>query len=144
MQRIMDMSRARWHWCVKCAAAEIWNSYEGYPKVSGLGHNEINNNKNTHWEAVPRVMAEKLTGLTHRVSIQLHLVAESCTTCSSRSRQPVRKLLGHPRILSNLTRTWAPAMNSHSVRVTQLLHSWSSITVQPCLIAACLPERSEP
>jgi len=28
--------------------------------------------------------------------IQLHLVAESCTICNSRSRRPVRKLLDTP------------------------------------------------
>jgi len=39
------------------------------------------------------VMAAKLTRLTHKTATQLHLVAESCTTCSSRSRRPVRNLL---------------------------------------------------
>jgi hypothetical protein len=48
---------------------------------------------NTRWEATQRVMAAKLTRLTHKIAIQLHLVAESCTICSSRSRRPVRKLL---------------------------------------------------
>jgi hypothetical protein len=38
-------------------------------------------------------MAAKLTRLTHKIAIQLHLVAESCTICSSRSRWPVWKLL---------------------------------------------------
>jgi hypothetical protein len=38
-------------------------------------------------------MAAKLTILTHKIAIQLHLVAESCTICSSRSRRPVRKRL---------------------------------------------------
>jgi len=38
-------------------------------------------------------MAAKLTRLTHKIAIQLHVVAESCTICSSRSRQPVWKLL---------------------------------------------------
>jgi hypothetical protein len=38
-------------------------------------------------------MVAKLTRLTHKIAIQLHLVAESCTICSSRSSQPVRKLL---------------------------------------------------
>jgi hypothetical protein len=42
------------------------------------------------------VMAAKLTGLTRKIAIQLHLVAESCTICSSRSRRPVRKLLDIP------------------------------------------------
>jgi len=43
-------------------------------------------------EATQRVMESKLTELTHKIAIQLHLVAESCTICSSRLRQPVRKL----------------------------------------------------
>jgi len=38
-------------------------------------------------------MAAKLTRLIHDIAIQLHLVAKSCTICSSRSRRPVRKLL---------------------------------------------------
>jgi hypothetical protein len=38
-------------------------------------------------------MAAKLTRLTHIIEIQLQLVAESCTICSSHSRRPVRKLL---------------------------------------------------
>jgi hypothetical protein len=66
-----------------------------YPKVSGLSHNEINNN-NTRWEATQRVMATKLTRLTHKIAIQLHLVAESSNVFSSRSRWPVRKLLDTP------------------------------------------------
>jgi hypothetical protein len=39
-------------------------------------------------------MATKLTRLIHKISIELHLVTESCTICSSRSWRPVRK---HPR-----------------------------------------------
>jgi hypothetical protein len=38
-------------------------------------------------------MVAKLTRLTHKIAIQLYLVAESCTICSSRSRWSVRKLL---------------------------------------------------
>jgi len=38
-------------------------------------------------------MAAKLTRLTHKIVIQLHLGAESCTICSSCSRWPVWKLL---------------------------------------------------
>jgi len=41
-------------------------------------------------------MAEKLTRLTHKIAIQLYLVAESCTICSSRSGRPVQKLLDTP------------------------------------------------
>jgi hypothetical protein len=36
-------------------------------------------------------MAAKLTRLTHKTAIQLYLMAESCTICSSRSRLPARK-----------------------------------------------------
>jgi len=59
-----------------------------YPKVSGLSHNEINNNKKQH-----KGLWRKTTRLTHKIAIQLHLVAESCTICSSHSGWPVRKLL---------------------------------------------------
>jgi hypothetical protein len=38
-------------------------------------------------------MAAKLTRLTHKIVIQLHVVAESCAICSYGSRRPVRKLL---------------------------------------------------
>jgi hypothetical protein len=51
---------------------------------------------NTRSEAIQSVMAAKLTRLTHKIAIQLHLVPESYTICSSRSRQPVRKLLDTP------------------------------------------------
>jgi hypothetical protein len=48
---------------------------------------------NTRWEATQRVMTAKLTRLTHKIAIQLQLVAKSYTICSSHSRRPVRKLL---------------------------------------------------
>jgi len=38
-------------------------------------------------------MAAKLTRLTYIIVIQLHLVAGSCTICSSHSRRPVWKFL---------------------------------------------------
>jgi len=41
-------------------------------------------------------MAAKLTRQTHKVAIQLHLVAQSCTICSSCSRQSVWKLFDVP------------------------------------------------
>jgi hypothetical protein len=56
---------------------------------------------NTCWESTQRVMATKLTRLTHKVAIQLHLVAESCMICSSRSRRPVWKLLDTPSYLTD-------------------------------------------
>jgi len=42
----------------------------------------------------------KLTRLTHKIVIQLHLVAESCTICSSHCRWPVRKLSDTPSYVS--------------------------------------------
>jgi hypothetical protein len=41
-------------------------------------------------------MVAKLTRLTQTIAMQLYLVAESCTICSSRFRRPVRKLLDTP------------------------------------------------
>jgi len=38
-------------------------------------------------------MEAQLTTLTHKIPMQLHLVAEGCTTCSSRSRRPVPRKL---------------------------------------------------
>jgi hypothetical protein len=46
-------------------------------------------------------MAAKLTRLTYKIAIQLHLVAESCIICSSRSRRSVRKLLDTPSYIGN-------------------------------------------
>jgi len=48
-------------------------------------------------------MAAKLTRLIHKIAIQLHLVSENSTTCSSRARLPVRKLLD---TLSYVTFSW--------------------------------------
>jgi len=42
-------------------------------------------------------MAATLARLTHKITMQLHLVAESSNIFSSRSRRPVRKLWMHPR-----------------------------------------------
>jgi hypothetical protein len=50
----------------------------------------------TRWQA--RVMAAKLTRLTHKIAIQLHLMAESSKICSSRSRRPVPKIWIQPRM----------------------------------------------
>jgi hypothetical protein len=51
-------------------------------------------------------MAAKLTILTHKIAIKLHLVAESYTICSSRSRQPVRKLLYTPSLVRVIKSRW--------------------------------------
>jgi hypothetical protein len=41
-------------------------------------------------------MAAKLTRLSHKIAIQLHLAADRRTICNSRSGRPVRKLLDTP------------------------------------------------
>jgi len=41
-------------------------------------------------------MAAKLTKLTQKIAVQLHLVAESCTIWSCHSMWPVWKLLDTP------------------------------------------------
>jgi hypothetical protein len=51
---------------------------------------------NTHWEATQSVMATKVTRLTHKIAIHLHLVSGSCIIWNSRSRRPVWKLLDTP------------------------------------------------
>jgi len=43
-------------------------------------------------------MAAKLTRPTHKILIQLHVVAESYNICSSSSRRTVRKFWIHPRV----------------------------------------------
>jgi len=48
-------------------------------------------------------MAAYLTRLTHKSGTQLHLVTESCTIYSSRSRRPVRKLLDAPSYVVELS-----------------------------------------
>jgi hypothetical protein len=49
-------------------------------------------------------MAAKLIRLTHKIAIQLHVVAESCIICSSRSKWPVQKLLDIPSLSYSLSR----------------------------------------
>jgi hypothetical protein len=49
----------------------------------------------TRSEATQRLMAAKPTTLIHRIAIQLHLVAKSCTICSSRSRRVSPETFGY-------------------------------------------------
>jgi hypothetical protein len=50
----------------------------------------------THSKATQMVMVAKLTILTHKIALELHLVAEGYTVCSSSSRKLVRQLLVTP------------------------------------------------
>jgi hypothetical protein len=86
-----------------------------YPKVSGLDHTKWTT-KNTRWEATKRIMTTKLTRLTHKIAI-LHLVAESCTICSSRCRRPVRKLFDTP----SYVRTYVHMHARHAYTHTHIM-----------------------
>jgi hypothetical protein len=81
-------------------------SWTGYPKVSGLSPNEICGNLWYYSLLSPsKGYSSKLTRLTHKITMQLLLMAESCTIFSSRSRLPVRKLLDTPSCLHSRSRT---------------------------------------
>jgi len=79
-------------------------------------------------------MAAKLTRLTHKIAIQLHLVAEGCTICSSRSRRSVRKLLDKPYIrscppyLEAVSSIRNPRMRHGVVRGTHI--TWQRATIR--------------
>jgi len=78
-----------------------WKKYEGVSK--GFRTESITKNtlifSITLREATQRVMATKINRLAHKIAIQLHRVAESCTICSSRSRRPVRNFWIHSHIM---------------------------------------------
>jgi hypothetical protein len=57
-------------------------------------------------------MAAEHTRLTHKIAIQLHLVAKSCTICGYCSRRPVRKLLDTP--------SYAARTNNYTRRVQEV------------------------
>jgi len=80
-------------------------------------------------------MAEKLTRLTHKIAIQLQLVAESCAICSSHSRWPIRKLLDTPlyviqcRTVANLS-TWHSIITLTNIIISTHLQILSSHPLQ--------------
>jgi hypothetical protein len=65
---------------------------------------------NTRWEGTQKVVAVKFIRLTHKITIQLHLVAESYTICGSRSRRPVRKLLDTLSYMNQFLFTLVPSV----------------------------------
>jgi len=71
-------------------------------------------------------MAAKLTVLTHRTAIQLHLVAESCIICSSRSRGQSGNFWIHPRTYFN-SESDGVVSKCSLVEVQHLLHSYTDI-----------------
>jgi hypothetical protein len=54
---------------------------------------------NTRSEATQRFIAAKFTILSHKIAIQLHLVAESCTICNSRPHAASPKTFGYTFVL---------------------------------------------
>jgi hypothetical protein len=77
-------------------------------------------------------MAAKLTRLAHKIAIQLRLVAESCTICSSRSSWPVRELLdthtcvhmcvSGDRVLLPFVKHWVGLQHLYTQRI--LCYTW--------------------
>jgi hypothetical protein len=63
-------------------------------------------------------MAAELTRLTYKKAIQPHLVAESCTICSSSSRRSVRKLLDTPSYRGMMLEA------NTSLQNTVIINSW--------------------
>jgi hypothetical protein len=90
-------------------------------------------------------MAAKLTRLTHKIAIQQHLVAESCTICSSRSRRPVRKLLDTPQYIGPRCSTSSYSIlaltPNNSVYARALIHVFhvASLNRNPMLTFVCVP-----
>jgi hypothetical protein len=70
---------------------------------------------NTRWEATQRVMAPKLTRLSHKIAKQLLLEAESCIICSSPSRRPAQKLLDTPSYSHHNFAIWNATNNAKNI-----------------------------
>jgi hypothetical protein len=92
---------------------------------------------NTHWEAIQRVMAAKLTRLTHKIAIQLRLVAESCTIYSFCSR---RRLISATRCSVNTNavterhgRSWVSCSAQSLARSLMFSAFFSSLHAVKCL-----------
>jgi hypothetical protein len=97
-------------------------------------------------------MAAKLTRLSHKIAIQLHLVVESCTLCSSRSRRPVRKLLDTLPVcvcVWCVNMCWSPNLTScplisqrFSFQTQELLHPSHNLLVA-CVWVTWLLQRRD-
>jgi hypothetical protein len=80
-------------------------------------------------------MAAKSTRLTRKIAIQLHLIADRCTICNSRSRRPVRKLLGTPSYVYLFIYSLTPWYRKflEKVIVTQLVKQYLAFFMEPIL-----------
>jgi hypothetical protein len=65
---------------------------------------EINNDNNDKHSL--KSNTKGYGGKTHKIAIQVHLVADNCTICCFRSRRPVRKILDTPLYLSEQSKTF--------------------------------------
>jgi len=65
-------------------------------------------------------MAAILTRETHKIAIELHVVAESFTICNSRSRRPVRKPLDTVSLIC-----LSPTINATKNEIYVTLHNFS-------------------
>jgi hypothetical protein len=79
-------------------------------------------------------MAAKLTRLTHKIAIQLHIVAQTCTICSSRSRRLVRKILDTPSYLTIKMATvgwWGggDTASDRALHVAEMLNNYGKLEV---------------
>jgi CDP-diacylglycerol pyrophosphatase len=87
-------------------------------------------------------MAAKLARLTHKIAIQLHLVAESCIVFSSCSRWSVRKVLDTPSCSMFIYIKYLPSKINgldHKVKAINFTHKalkfrncFSADTAQVC------------
>jgi len=75
----------------------------------------------------------KLTRLTNKILIQLHLVAESFTICSSRSGQPVPKLLDTHSYVLDITGLYCGRCTGYFgvIFIVFLSHSGQILTPVP-------------
>jgi len=80
-------------------------------------------------------MAAKLTRLTHKIAIQLHLVTEMCNICSSRSRKPVRKLLDTPSDVDYIILFHRKDLEI--ILLMQILNTPENMSVK-CIMEQCL------
>jgi hypothetical protein len=88
----------------------------------------MNNNNNEHsLRSNTKVMAAKLPRLTHKIAVQLQLVAQSCTICGSRCKTVSPETFGYTLVCSynNLLNYWT----SFTMPVVRLSMLFSPIRV---------------
>jgi hypothetical protein len=92
-------------------------------------------------------MTAKLTRLTHKIAIKLHVVTESCTICITCSRRPVRELLDTPSYIqitcsASCCHTIFLRSISSSSLVLSIFFSTFSFSIYPCYMQFDIQSRS--